>query len=210
MKPVLRIATMICALAATGCVGGLLETSPPKPRYMVGFVDAAAVAGEPVDWSLIVENPGASRAYDTTKIAVSRSPGRIEYFGDGEWASRAPVVVQMAMIQAFEDSGRILAVGNRADIGLADLALQTDIRRLDLDVSGGGRNARIDVYVRLTNGRSQVFGAKAFSASSAARGEDGDDVAAAFDAALKSVVGDIVNWAFEEGERARIANGADS
>ena len=203
MTAIFRIMIMISAFAATGCVGGLLETSPPKPRYMVGFVDAGAVAGEAVDWSLIIENPGASRAYDTTKIAVSPSPGRIEYFADGEWASRAPVVFQMAMIQAFEDSGRILAVGNRADIGLADLALQTDIRRLDLDVSGGARAARIDVYVRLTNGRSKVFAARAFSASSPARSEGGDDVAAAFDAAFKSAVSDIVNWAFEEGADAR-------
>lgn len=202
MTVIIRIMTIACSFVAAGCVGGLLETSPPKPRYMVGFVDAGAVAGESVDWSLIVENPGASRAYDTTKIAVSRSPGRIEYFGGGEWASRAPVVLQMAMIQAFEDSGRILAVGNRADIGLADLALQTDIRRLDLDVAGGGRTARIDIYVRLTNGRSQVFAAKGFSASSSARSDSGDDVAAAFDASMQTVVGDIVNWAFAEGSAA--------
>ncbi len=203
MNTLFRTMTVFSAVILSGCVGGILETTPPKPRYMVGFVDAGAVAGEAVDWSLIIENPGASRAYDTTKIAVSPSPGRIEYFGDGEWASRAPVVVQMAMIQAFEDSGRILAVGNRADIGLSDLALQTDIRRLDLDVSGGGRNARIDVYVRLTNGRSKVVAARAFSGSATARSSGGDDVAAAFDTALKGVVGEIVNWAFDEGESAR-------
>ncbi len=199
MKHALRLAMIGFAFAASGCVSDILATSPPKPRYLIGFVDAGAVAGANVDWSLIVENPGASRAYDTTKIAVSPAPGRIEYFGDGEWASRAPVVVQMAMIQAFEDSGRILAVGNRADIGLSDLALQTDIRRLDLDVAGGKRAARVDVYVRLTNGRSKVFAAKAFSAAAPARSQSGDDVAAAFDTALKTVVADVVNWTFERG-----------
>ncbi len=205
MKMVFRIMMVMGAVAVSGCVGGLLETTPPKPRYMVGFVNAGAVNGAPVDWSLIVENPGASRAYDTTRIAVSRSPGRIEYFSNGEWASRAPVVLQMAIIQAFEDSGRILAVGNRADIGIADLALQTDIRRLDLDVADGKREARVEAYVRLTNGRSSVFAAKAFSATSPARSDSGDEVADAFDAALKTLVGEIVNWSFAEGERARAA-----
>lgn len=199
MKNLFRITMIGLAVAASGCVGGLLETTPPKPRYLVGYVDAGAVAGADVDWSLIVENPGASRAYDTTKIAVSPTPGRIEYFGGGEWASRAPVVVQMAMIQAFEDSGRILAVGNRADIGLSDYALQTDIRRLDLDVANGNRSARVDIYVRLTNGRSKVFAARTFSAAAPARSNSGDDVAAAFDAALQTVVADVVNWAFDEG-----------
>lgn len=199
MKNTFRIMMIAAAFAATGCVSQLLETNPPKPRYLIGFVDAAAVGGSDVDWSLIVENPGASRAYDTTKIAVSPTPGRIEYFGGGEWASRAPVVVQMAMIRAFEDSGRILAVGNRADIGLSDYALQTDIRRLDLDVASGNRSARVDIYVRLTNGRSKVFAAKTFSAAAPAQSDSGDDVAAAFDTALKSVVADVVNWAFEAG-----------
>ncbi len=199
MNKAFRILIIGFAFAASGCVSQLLETSPPKPRYMIGAVDAGAVAGADVGWSLIVENPGASRAYDTTKIAVSPAPGRIEYFGGGEWASRAPVVVQMSLIQAFEDSGRILAVGNRADIGLSDFALQTDIRRLDLDVAGGNRSARIHVYVRLTNGRSSVFAARAFSAAAPARSGGGDDVAAAFDAALKDVVADIVNWTFAEG-----------
>lgn len=200
MNQAFRIMIIGFAFAASGCVSQLLETNPPKPRYLIGFVDAAAVAGADVDWSLIIENPGASRAYDTTKIAVSPTNGRIEYFGGGEWASRAPVVVQMAMIQAFEDSGRILAVGNRADIGLSDFALQTDIRRLDLDVAGGNRSARIDIYVRLTNGRSKVFAAKSFSATAPARSNSGDDVASAFDTALKSVVAELVNWTFEKGE----------
>jgi len=206
MTNLFRIATITAALLASGCVSQLLETNPPKPRYMIGYVDAAAVSGAGVDWSLIVENPGASRAYDTTKIAVTPSPGRIEYFGGGEWASRAPVVVQMALIQAFEDSGRILAIGNRADLGLSDLALQTDIRRLDLDVAGGGRNARIHVYARLTNGRSTVFAAKGFTASAPARSNSGDDVAAAFDAALKTIVADVANWTFEEGAGARTSS----
>ncbi len=199
MNQAFRIMIIGFAFAASGCVSQLLETNPPKPRYLIGFVDAAAVAGADVDWSLIIENPGASRAYDTTKIAVSPTNGRIEYFGGGEWASRAPVVVQMAMIQAFEDSGRILAVGNRADIGLSDYALQTDIRRLDLDVAGGKRSARVDVYVRLTNGRSKVFAARSFKAVAPARSDSGDDVAAAFDAALKTVVVDVANWTFAEG-----------
>lgn len=199
------IVMIVGALFATGCVSQLVATNPPKPRYMVEPVDASALAGAPVAWSLIVETPGASRAYDTTKIAVSRSPGRIEYFADGEWASRAPVVLQTALIRTFEDSGRILTVGNRADIALSDLALQTDLRRIDLDVANGQRTARLDVYVRLTNGRSVVFAAAPFSAAAPAASGSGDDVAAAFDAAFRDVVVDVANWAFEEGEKARAA-----
>ncbi len=199
MSFLLRSLIICTAMTASGCVGSLLETNPPKPRYMVGYVDGGALAGAPVDWSLIVENPGASRAYDTTKIAVSPSRGRIEYFGGGEWASRAPVVLQMAVIRGFEDSGRILSVGNRSDIAISDFALQMDIRRIDLDVSGGGRVARLNVYARLTNGRGKVVAANVFSESAPASTAEGDDVAAAFDTAFKGVVADVVSWTFEQG-----------
>ncbi|MEO1252070.1 MAG: ABC-type transport auxiliary lipoprotein family protein [Pseudomonadota bacterium] len=195
----------LAALGATGCVGQLLETNPPKPRYLVGAVSGDALAGPTVDWSLMIENPGASRAYDTTKIAVSPTPGRIEYFSAGEWAGRAPVVFQMALIQSFEDSGRILAVGNRADIALADFALQSDLRRIDLDVSGSKRDAVLSVYARLTDGRAKVYAAKGFEARQPAASLSGDDVAAAFDAAFETVIRDIAEWTFEAGAAANIA-----
>ena len=206
MTWLIRFLTIAAAMLASGCVSDILATDPPKPRYMVGAVDPSALAGAPVDWSLIVEAPGASRAYDTTKIAVSPAPGRLEYFGGGEWASRAPVVLQTALIRAFEDSERILAVGKRPDLALGDFVLQTDIRRIDLDVSGGQRIARLEVYARLTNGRSIIHAAEKFDAAAPAASLSGDDAAAAFNAAFNEVIAEIAAWAFEAGNQAQSAD----
>lgn len=203
-----RILIMSAALAASGCISQLVETNPPKPRYAIEPVAAENVAGPAVDWSLIVEDPRAARAYDTTKLAVSPSRGRIEYYGAGEWAARAPRVFQSALIQSFEDSGRILAVGDRLSLPIGDYILQTDIRRIDLDVSGAN-TARLEVYARLTNGRSKIYAAKRFSANKQASSFSEDDVASAFDNAFQDVIADIVAWAFEAGEDAE-ANAADS
>lgn len=201
-----RLIIIAAALAASGCVASLVETNPPKPRYLIGSVDQGLLTGDRVDWSLVVENPASARAYDTTKVAISRSPGRIEYFGDGEWAGRAPRIFQTALIESFENSDRIIAVGDRSALPLGDFSLQTDIREINLDVSGGARTARLAVYARIGNGRSEIYAAKRFSASVEASSLSGDDVANAFDRAFKAVITEIVAWTFDEGETANASS----
>lgn len=200
MNKFMIVLGLAASLAASGCVSSILETNPPKPRYTVGAVPGETLAGPDVDWSLVIENPNATRAYDTTKLAVTRSAGRIEYFGDGEWAGRAPRIFLTTLIESFEDSGRIVAVGDRVALPLADYALQTDVRRIDLDVSGAAPQARLSVYARLGDGRSKIYAARSFSASVRAQSLSGDDVAAAFDSVFKQVIADIVSWSFEQGE----------
>lgn len=208
-KNILKLAAFGAFAFTQGCVSQFLETEPANPRYLIGPVSAERVSGSSVDWSLNVDNPKAAHAFDTSKVAVSRSAGRIEYFGDGEWAGRAPRVFQTALIESFQDSSRIVAVGDRQTLPLADYVLQTDIRMIDLDVSNGTPQARLSVYVRLTNGKSKIYAARAFSASQPTRSLDGDDVASSFDSVFKDVIADIVVWTFEQGE-AREATAASS
>lgn len=205
-----KVALVLAILFLPGCVSQFLETEPASPRYIISPVSAERVAGEPVEWSLIVENPNAARAFDTTKLAVSRSAGRIEYFGDGEWAGRAPRIFQTALIESFQDSNRIVGVGDRLALPIADYALQTDIRKINLDVSTGQPQARLSVYVRLTNGKSKIHAARAFSASRPASSLSGDNVAVAFDGVFKDVIAEIVTWTFEQGQSMQAASVADS
>ncbi|MEM8770599.1 MAG: ABC-type transport auxiliary lipoprotein family protein [Pseudomonadota bacterium] len=196
------IAVCLSAVLLSGCVGKVFETTPPKPRYLFSAAAMETLEGDPVGWSLVVETPKAARAYDTTKIAVSRTSGRIEYFANGEWAGRAPRVVQTALVESFEDSGRILSVGDANALPLSDLKLQTDLRRIDLDVSNGGAVARLDIYARLTNGRGKIFAARRFQATAPADASSGDDVAAAFETSFETIVVDLVPWALAKGEAA--------
>ena len=190
------------ALCAAGCVSVLPEAAPAKPRFHIAAADADGLSGDPLSFSLVIDEPRATRVYDTVRIAVASAPGRIEYLGGAEWADRAPRLFQTAIIQTFEDAGRILAVGDRAAIPVADLVLQTDIRRLELTVAGG-RAADIAVYARLTDGKGTVFAAQKFEARVPAASTAPDDVYAAFDAAFDRVIEGVVGWAYDAGETAR-------
>jgi len=197
-------AALFAALA--GCVSVLPEAAPAKPRLHISAADADALMGEPLSFSLVIDDPRATRVYDTTRIAVAASPGRIEYLAGAEWADRGPRLFQTALIQTFEDAGRILAVGDRSAVPVADLVLQTDIRRMELAVSGGGQAAVVSVYARLTNGKGDVYAAKKFEARAPAGSSGAGDVYEAFDAAFDEVIAGLVGWAYETGEAERAAS----
>jgi cholesterol transport system auxiliary component len=206
MKQIIRGVFFGLAFFASGCVSLLPETSPPKPRYHISAVKADALAGASVDWSLVVEDPHTTRVYDTTRIAVSTAPGKIQYFAGAEWADRAPRLFQTALVQSLEDSGRIITVGDRSAIPIADYVLQTDLRAIQLNIRGG-RVASVSIYARLTDGKGKIYAAKLFEMSASATSDRADDVVAAFDSAFASAITGIVNWALEEGEASAATQG---
>jgi cholesterol transport system auxiliary component len=199
-----HLATLFVALFASGCVSLLPETAPPKPRYHIATPDAAALSGEMIDWSLVVEDPRTTRVYDSVKVAVATAPGKIEYFAGAEWADRAPRLFQTALVQTFEDSGRVLSVGDRTAVPVGDLVLQTDIRHLELDVQGE-KAAKVSIYARISDGKGNIYAAQKFTSSSPASSERPDAVIAAFDGAFAEVISEIVAWTYEEGNRVRSA-----
>lgn len=188
------------ALFAGACVSLLPETTPAKPRYHIASVDPASLSGGEVNWSLVIDDPRATRVYDTVKIAVSTAPGKVEYYAGAEWADRAPRLLQTAIVQSFEDSGRILAVGDRSALPLGDVTLQTDIREIQLDVHGGSFAATAKVYARLTDGKGSVHAARLFVSTAPASSNAADDVTSSFNTAFDRLIADIVQWSLDQGE----------
>ena len=202
-KIVLQGVAAAFALLATGCVSVLPDAAPAKPRFHIAAADSAQLSGDALSFTLIVDEPRAPRVYDTVRIAVASAPGRIEYLPGAEWADRAPRLFQTALVQTFEDAGRILGVGDRSAIPVADLILQTDIRRMELAVEGRDRAADISIYARLTDGKGSVYAARKFSARVSADSIEPDAVYRAFDGAFDEVIASVVGWAYDAGATAK-------
>lgn len=199
---IIRGLLMASALFVSSCVSVLPEAAPAKPRFHIVAADADALSGDALDFSLVIDEPRSTRVYDSVRIAVASAPGRIEYLAGAEWADRAPRLFQTALVQTFEDAGRILAVGDRSSLPVADFVLQTDMRRMELKVQDG-EAADISVYARLTDGKGEIFAARKFEARIPANSTKPDAVYAAFNTGFDQVVTDLVAWTYAEGERAR-------
>jgi cholesterol transport system auxiliary component len=197
-----RALFLFALIALSGCVNVLPQARPAAPRYLMEPVKVASEAPA-VAWSLAIDDPIATRAYDSPKIAAVREAGRLEFLGNGEWADRAPRLLQTAIIRSFENSGRILGVGDRTTLVAPTFVLHTDIRNLEADYLSGKPEARIAVYARLVNGRGKTLAARLFERRAEAGEGMPADLAKAFDAAAGGVIADLMAWTFEEGEKAR-------
>jgi cholesterol transport system auxiliary component len=189
------------ALLLAACVSVLPEATPPSARYQVTDITVASEHA-PVAWSLGVDDPDATLAFDTAKIALSREPARIEYYSGGQWVDRAPRLFGAALVRSFENTGVIQGVGSRIVMPVSTYVLQTDIRKLGVDHQGAEMTASIVIFARLTNGRSAVYAAKLFSASEPVRADNAGAAATALNNGLSRVQGEIVEWTIAEADKA--------
>jgi cholesterol transport system auxiliary component len=91
-----------------------------------------------VDWQVVVGTPVASADLNTTRIALTRAPGVVEYFAKGAWADNAPILLQTKLIESFEASGSIVAVGRDAAGLRPDFVLQSELRDFQAEYADGG------------------------------------------------------------------------
>lgn len=192
------VTAIAAALLLSSCVSVLPEAPPPSARYLISDVATMDAAPAAVAWTLGVEDPDATLAYNTAKIALSREPARIEYYSGGEWVDRAPRLLGTALVRSFENTGAIKGVGSRITLPSSTFALQTDIRTLGVKQSGGAASADIVIFARLTNGRTVIHASKLFMASTPVSADNAGAAAAALNAGLENVQRDIVAWTFSE------------
>jgi len=149
-----------------------------------------------VDWQLVLAAPRANAGIDTTRIALQRAPLQIEYYARAEWSDRAPQMIQTLMIESFESSARIVAVG-RDVVGLrADFVLKTELREFQIEYfNDGSPRAHVVIAARLVQQpRRAIVGSKTFESRVPARVDSVPAVIDAFDQALGKVLRRMVEW----------------
>jgi cholesterol transport system auxiliary component len=201
----MRILSLAAALFLSACVSVLPDAPPASARYQVTDVTPDGADRAPVAWTLGVEEPDATLAYNTAKIALSRAPARIEYYAGGEWVDRAPRLFAAALIRSFENTGAVTGVGSRVTLPVSTFVLQTDIRKLTVAHQDGSRTAEIAIFARLTNGRSAVYASRLFTASQSVGADNAGAAAAALNAGLENIQHNILDWTFEQAAAAENA-----
>jgi cholesterol transport system auxiliary component len=192
----MRNAILAAAVLATGCFGGLREPVPQPLIYRVDAPQLAAGAALPVDLKLVIGQ--AAPGLDGSGIA-GRWPGqRLDYLAGARWADQLPVIVGAALIESFQDSGRLRSV--QGDLGRfrATHTLVVEVRRFEADYTGGGPPVA-QVSLAVTLGRAsdrRVLTAFTVSASEGAAENRQSSVVAALDAAFARAAADMATRAF--------------
>ncbi len=184
------------ALTLGGCSSLFVSTPPPKLYRLTAAHDFPA--GQPrVGAQLVIDLPQADAGIDTSRIALSRSPYSIDYFADAEWTQRAPDMIADLLLQSFENSGAVQAVGRNTGGLRADFALRTEMRHFEAVYAtpNGPPRVHVELIARLVSvSRRTIVAESRFDESVPAAANDVPAIVAAFDAATDRALRAIVLW----------------
>ena len=125
-----RRALLVAGLASTALAACSGIVGPPEapPLYMLKPSLPPASGGGRVPWQMSIVLTEAPDSLDTNRIVLVHETMQMDFYANASWQDRVPFLVQSALIEAFEASGRIPAVGRDTDGLKSDYLLETDIR----------------------------------------------------------------------------------
>jgi cholesterol transport system auxiliary component len=207
-RRLLRAAALLAfGTLTSGCAGVLPGAGPPPRLFRLTPKSTFPENQEPVAWQLVIETPLAPAGLDTTRIALQRASVELEYYARANWTDLAPAMIQTLVVESFENSGKIVAVG-RESLGLrADFVLKLELREFQSDYSGGAvPNAHVRLNAKLVRmPQRTIVGSQSFEAKVGANADRIEDIVAAFDSALGKTLKDLVLWTLQTGESVRRA-----
>lgn len=143
---------------------------------------------------VVVAEPQALAALDSSRMLITTSDGALNYLPGGQWSDRLPKLLQVRLIEAFENAHRIAGVGRPGDRLVPSAQLNSEIRRFGIEEKTG--EAVVEIAVKIVDDRSgQIRSGEIFlSRVPAANGNTAAGASAALDSAAQAIMRQIVAW----------------
>ena len=186
----------VLVLVAAGC--SLLPAEKPLPRLFVLTPKSTFDTDLPtVDWQLTVSKPVAEAGLNTARIALRHSPVTLEYFARANWIDTAPTMVQTLIIESFENTNKIIAVGRRSVALRADYSLMTELREFQAEYDGNAMpTVRVRINAKLIKmPQRSIIATTTVENKIIAENADLESVVHTFDDALGKTLKTLVAWA---------------
>ncbi len=200
---------LAAGLAACGGVSLLGPQGPPPDVYDLSPKSTFDEGLPTVDWQLVVEEPIASRALDTDRITVKPSALEIGYLSGARWSDRAPRMIQTRLVESFENSGHIVAVGRQV-IGLrGDYNLKSELREFQAEFFDGPDGPSVLVRMNfkiIEMPAANIIASTTFSRRVPLADRSVGSIIDAFDEALGGVMKRAVQWTLRTVDEYRVAN----
>jgi len=186
--------------SVTGC--GLI--GPPPRQFTLTPVADFPRELPPVKWSLVVDEPAAARQIDTSRIALMSGTFQVEYYADVEWTDSAPAMVQLLLVQSFQNTGRLPVVAPSRQTLATDLLLLSNLQKFQVenDASGTPQATVVFEATLLRMPRRTPVATARFEKATPVGSKSIETVTADFDASLGDVMRRVVDWTFQQGSAA--------
>jgi len=186
------------SMALAAC-GGNLIGPPPASQIYVLHPDFHPLPDAPMaNWQLVIADPIAPQSLDRERIALVRAPNAMDYYANAQWNDRVPELLQGLLVEAFEKSGRIKAVGRDVQDLAGNYILEVEIRNFEAYYAVPDTAPKIRVGLTATlmgSLRHDVVATVDSEHDAQADANNLWSVTAAFTQATGAAISEIVNWA---------------
>ncbi|MBV9560585.1 MAG: membrane integrity-associated transporter subunit PqiC [Bradyrhizobium sp.] len=180
-----------------GIVAGLEKMTgvgAPTQRitYDLSAPQNLAPANRPIKGQLAIPEPTAVAMLETQRMLFSPT-GEYPNFVDFLWADSIPKLLQVRLIDGFENYDLAHAPLRVADMGQADFQLMIDVRRFRVAVDAGPA-AEIELSARIVDKNGKVIASRLFHDSEKFGEIEPRPSVAAFNEAFGRIAKDMIGW----------------
>ncbi len=198
MRPALAAIVLLCVTLA-GCAAVSLATRQPPELYALTPKTTFDADLPDLDRAVLrIETPTAAAGLNTTRIPLKPTPTRLQYYAGATWIEVLPLMVQNLVIESFESTGSVEALGPAATGGRADWALRIYVREFQAEYDDDTQEppvvrARLQARLLRMPRREEVDFAD-FATEEPASSTRLEAIVRTMDSALGTTMRDLVEW----------------
>lgn len=193
----LSVLLLLIALAGCGAVSAVSDATAPLDAYTLSPL---ARSENPAGGSrhLVIELPTTSGALATDRILIKPTPLQAQYLPDGRWSDPSPALVQTLLVASLQNVGGFRLVGRDGAGLMPDYTLMTELQDFQAEPNGPSPapvTVRVSVMMTLIRESDRsIVASRSFSAATTVTTDGTLALVGGFDSAVKSVLGEAVNW----------------
>ncbi len=180
----------------TGCTVASLVGANSEPPPVTNDLLASSRRGlGHLAIQLTVNEPSAVEALASSRIAIKTGPHEISYFAAAVWTDKLPRLLQLRLVETFENSRILRAVSTGSDRLRGDFGLALAIRDFQIEVNNGAAQAHVRLFVKMIDeDKGQLVASREFSAQVRAHNDRVDAGVDALKEAFAAVSVKIMRW----------------
>jgi phospholipid/cholesterol/gamma-HCH transport system substrate-binding protein len=141
---------------------------------------------------LVIPDPTALSVLDSEKILTRSAAGVSSSLPDAQWSDTVPKLLQMKIIQAFENAGTLSGVSRSLEGVTGDFQLLIDVRRFQ--IAAADATADVELAGKILDGKGRIIDMRVFRATAPAATIDAPTASTALDQAFGKAATELVSW----------------
>jgi phospholipid/cholesterol/gamma-HCH transport system substrate-binding protein len=141
---------------------------------------------------LVIPDPTALSVLDSEKILIRSAAGVSSSLPDAQWSDTVPKLLQMKIIQAFENAGTLAGVSRPLEGVTGDFQLLIDVRRFQ--IAAADATADVELAGKILDGKGRIIDTRVFRATTPAAAMNAPTATTALDQAFGKAATELVRW----------------